>query len=298
MKDVLGNRLKDRLFQLVHWLRLPSYCKGPVKNPSILKERLTWIVPRSGENLEGWRTGCRPWGVETMDASEIYSIRLDAKEVIFPKEKRRIYFSNRRWTNQPPWRRSRPENTHFDTAGPVRGESHLDFLRESEGSLPPPHDSFSDAGEAINDFGPCQETSKPPSRWTQSQTLLAERRIIPYPTEIHWCIQNYSNEFGCQAGETHRWLLEYRWVKRLVGSLDRFHSIYSIGRKTFWRIYVVRVEINEKTADIQARSFMARTLEVNGKARQAEGEAKVVEWKAPSGERTKIARDLFHWPGG
>ena len=35
-------------------------------------------------------------------------------------------------------------------------------------------------------------------------------------------------------------------------------------------------EINKKTAYIQARSFMARTLEVNGKARQAEGEAKVV----------------------
>ena len=35
-------------------------------------------------------------------------------------------------------------------------------------------------------------------------------------------------------------------------------------------------EINEKTADIQARSSVARALEVNGKARQAEGEAKVV----------------------
>ena len=34
----------------------------------------------------------------------------------------------------------------------VRGESHVDFLGESEGSLPPPHDSFPDAGEAINDF--------------------------------------------------------------------------------------------------------------------------------------------------
>ena len=30
-------------------------------------------------------------------------------------------------------------------------------------------------------------------------------------------------------------------------------------------------EVNEKTADIQARSFMARTLGENGKARQAEG---------------------------
>ena len=35
-------------------------------------------------------------------------------------------------------------------------------------------------------------------------------------------------------------------------------------------------EIYKKTAYIQARSSMARTLEVNGKARQAEGEAKVV----------------------
>ena len=35
-------------------------------------------------------------------------------------------------------------------------------------------------------------------------------------------------------------------------------------------------ETNEETAYIQARSSMARALEVNGKARQAEGEAKVV----------------------
>ena len=35
-------------------------------------------------------------------------------------------------------------------------------------------------------------------------------------------------------------------------------------------------EINEETAYIQARSFMARATEVNGKARQAEGEAEEV----------------------
>ena len=40
---------------------------------------------------------------------------------------------------------------------------------------------------------------------------------------------------------------------------------------------MVRGEINEKTAGIQARSFMARTLEDNGKECQAEREAKVVE---------------------
>ena len=37
---------------------------------------------------------------------------------------------------------------------------------------------------------------------------------------------------------------------------------------------MVRGEINEKAAYIQARSSMARALEINGKERQAEGEAK------------------------
>ena len=35
---------------------------------------------------------------------------------------------------------------------PIRGEGHVDFLGESEGSLPQPHDLFPDAGEAMNDF--------------------------------------------------------------------------------------------------------------------------------------------------
>ena len=52
--------------------------------------------------------------------------------------------------------------------------------------------------------------------------------------------------------------------------------MYSIRRKSSRRICVVRGAIDEKTAYIQARSSMARTLEINGKARQAEGESKVV----------------------
>ena len=139
---------------------------------------------------------------------------------------------------------------------------------------------------------------KPPSRWTQSQTLLAERRIIPYSTEIHWRNQNYPYEFGCQVGWAHWWLLEHWWLSILVWSLDRFHTIYSIRRKSSRRIYVVWVEIKEETAYIQARSSMARAMEVNGKACEAEGKAKVVWRKAPSWKRTKIAWDLFHRPQG
>ena len=57
----------------------------------------------------------------------------------------------------------------------------------------------------------------------------------------------------------------HRWVKRFVWSMDRFHSIYSIKWETSWRIYVVRVETYEKTADIQARSFLSRILDEIGK---------------------------------
>ena len=55
-----------------------------------------------------------------------------------------------------------------------------------------------------------------------------------------------------------------------------FTQVALLEEKTSRRIYVVRVETDEKTAYIQARSSMARALEINGKARQAEGEAKVV----------------------
>ena len=50
---------------------------------------------------------------------------------------------------------------------PIQGASHLDFLGESEGSLPPPHDSFPDAGEAIKDF------------WSMSGNFLYRHHVEP-----------------------------------------------------------------------------------------------------------------------
>ena len=50
---------------------------------------------------------------------------------------------------------------------PIRGESRLDFLGESEGSLPPPQDSLPDAGEAINDF------------WSMSGNFIYRHHVEP-----------------------------------------------------------------------------------------------------------------------
>ena len=113
-----------------------------------------------------------------MDASEIYSKRLNAKEVIFPKEKREFFQSQ---MDASPWRDQELRTSTLTRQRPIQGESHVDFLGESEGSLPPPpHDSLPDAGEAINDFWSFQETS-----YTAITLNPAERRSIPYSTKIH-----------------------------------------------------------------------------------------------------------------
>ena len=105
--------------------------------------------------------------LETMDASEIYSKRLNAKEVIFPKEKGEFIFP--------------VEDGRIKTLGgdqdlrtstlvrqrPIQGESNIDFLGESEGSLPQPQDSLPDAGEAINDF------------WSMSGSFIYRHHVEP-----------------------------------------------------------------------------------------------------------------------
>ena len=57
---------------------------------------------------------------------------------------------------------------------PIQGEGHVDFLGESEGSLPQPHDSLPDAGEAINDF------------WSMSGNFIYRHRVEPRVKLYSW----------------------------------------------------------------------------------------------------------------
>ena len=139
-KDALENHLRDQSFRLVHCWVAPYNCERPVKNPSIWKESLTWIVSwiRSvrGENLEGWHDGCRPFEeLETMDASEIYSKRLNAKEVIFPKEKGEFVFPVAAGRIKFVGTDQELRTSTLIRQRPIRGESHLDFLGESDGRV-------------------------------------------------------------------------------------------------------------------------------------------------------------------
>ena len=50
---------------------------------------------------------------------------------------------------------------------PIRGEGHVDFLGESQGSLSPPHDSYPDAGEVMNDS------------WSMSGNFIYRHHVEP-----------------------------------------------------------------------------------------------------------------------
>ena len=101
-----------------------------------------------------------------MDASEIYSKRLNAKEVIFPKQGEFI-FPIADGRIKTPGGDQELRTSTLIRPRPIQGEGHVDFLGESEGSLPQPHDSLPDAGEAINDF------------WSMSGSFIYRHHVEP-----------------------------------------------------------------------------------------------------------------------
>ena len=216
--------------------------------------------------------------LETMDASEIYSKRLNAKEVIFPKEKGEFIFPIADGRIKPLGGDQDLRTSTLIRQRPIRGESHLDFLGESEGSLPPPHDSFPDAGEAINDF------------WSMSGNFIYRHHVEPrvklyspreesFPIPLKYIDVSRTTHTNLDVKQEKR--IDDYW--NIDGSRDLsdpwtgFTQFTLLEEKPPDGYMWSGEEINEKTADIQARSFMARTLENNGKECQAEGEAKVVE---------------------
>ena len=90
VNDVLGNHLKDLSFHLFHWLSITPQLRR-ISHESINLEK---VLPGLFLGYALYAGGIWKGDVliadleelETMDAPEIYSKRLNAKEVIFPKE--------------------------------------------------------------------------------------------------------------------------------------------------------------------------------------------------------------------
>ena len=172
-KGVLENHLKDQSFHLVHWLSITLLLRK-TSQESINLER-KFYLDCSLDTLctrgEFGRVTC--WvadieELETMDASEIYSERLNAKEVIFPKESGKFIFPAADGRIKLSGGDQELRTPTLIRGHPIRGESQRDFLGDSEGPFPPPpHDSFLDAGEAINDF------------WSMSGNFIYRHHVEP-----------------------------------------------------------------------------------------------------------------------
>ena len=159
---------------------------------------------------------------------------------------------------------------------PIQGESNIDFLGESEGSLPQPQDSLRDVGEAMNDF------------WSMSGNFIYRHHVEPrvklyspreesFPIPLKYIDVSRNTHTNLDVMQEKR--IDDYW--NIDGSRDLSDPWTGFTQFTLLEEkppdgYIVRGEINKKTAHIQARSSMARALEINGKARQAEGEAEVV----------------------
>ena len=236
--------------------------------------------------------------LETMDVSEIYSKRLNAKEVIFPKQGEFIF----------PIADGRIKTSGGDQElrtstlvrhRPIQGESNIDFLGESEGSLPQPQDSFPDAGEAINDF------------WSMSGSFIYRHHVEPR-------VKLYS-----PREESFPIPLKYIHVSRTTHTnLDvkqekRIDDYWNIdGSRNFsdpWTCFTQFTLLEEKPPDgytwsgerLTRKQLTSRPDHLWPELWKSMGKhAKLKEKQKWSNEKLHLenarqfARDLFHRPGG
>ena len=154
MKDALGNHVKNRSFHLV-----VEYYPISAKDQSRIHQHGKKVLPGLFLGYALYARRIRREDImvadieelEKMDASEIYAKRLNAKEVIFPKENGKIIFPVADGRIKFVGGDQELSTTTLIRDHPIRGEDQRNFLGESEGS-PPPLDSLPDAGEARNDL--------------------------------------------------------------------------------------------------------------------------------------------------
>ena len=158
---------------------------------------------------------------------------------------------------------------------PIQGEGHVDFLGESEGSFPQPHDSFPDAGEAINDF------------WSMSGSFIYRHHVKPRvklysPREESFPIPL---KYIDVTRTTHT-NLDVKQEKRID---DYWNIDGSRDLSDLWTGFTQFTLLEEKPPDgytwsggrltrkkLTSRPDHLWPMEMNGKECQAEGKAKVV----------------------
>ena len=167
-----------------------------------------------------------------MDASEIYAKRLNAKEEIFPKENGKFIFPVADGRIKFVGGDQELRTSTLIRPRPIQGDGHVDFLGESVGSLPQPHDSLPVAGEAMNDF------------WSMSGSFIYRHHVEPrvklyspreasFPIPLKYIDVSRTAHTNLDVMQEKR--IDDYWnidgSRDLSDPLDRFHIIYSFGKK-------------------------------------------------------------------
>ena len=204
----------------IGWV-LPYYCERPVKNPSIWKESFYLDCSSNSLFTRGefgrvtyWSQTLRSWKRWTHRKST----RKDSmrKSWYFPKKKENLFFQSKMDESKPLEEIRNWKHPPWYGIDQFKEKVILTFLENQKGLFHNLKTRFRMPVKRWMIFGPCQETSYTAITLNPESNFTRERRIIPYSTEVHWRFQNYTHEFGCEARETHWWLLEYRWLKRFV----------------------------------------------------------------------------------
>ena len=196
-KDDLGNHFKNRSFRSFHWLSI-SLSLRKTSQESINLERKSYLDCSSdthctrGECGKGDVLVADLEGLETMDASENLFEKTQCERGDISQRKRRIYFSNRRWTNSTFWRRSGLENIHLGTASTSSRRKSRRFSWRIRRVSSTTARLISGCGRSVKTiFGPCR-------------VKLYSPRDESFPIPLKYIDVSRTHEFGCQTGETHR----------------------------------------------------------------------------------------------
>ena len=172
-KGFLENHLKDQSFRLVHWLSITLFLRK-TSQESINVERKSYLECFSYTLCTRGEFGRVTEWLQTLRSWRRWTHRKPTQKKETQCKGSNI--SQRKWKNHFPAADGRIKlsggNQELRTPTlirehPIRGEGHVDFLGESEGSLPPPQDSLPDASEAINDF------------WSMSGNFIYRHHVEP-----------------------------------------------------------------------------------------------------------------------
>ena len=267
-KGVLENHLKDQSFRLVHWLSITPILRKTYRD-CINLERKSYLdcsLDTLCTREEFGRVTC--WLQTLRRRIRNLLWKTQCKRGDISQRKWKIHFSSRRWTNQNPWRRSGTENAHLYTGTPNSRRRSKRLSRKIRRVSSTTSRLTSGCWWSTKWFF-----------WSISGNFVFRHHVEPRvklysPREESFTIplkcidvsRTTLTNLDVMQERRNRRLLDHRWAKRFVWFLDRFHSVYFIRRVKPPDGYMWSGRETDKTAsDIQARPFLAGTLERNGK---------------------------------